>query len=135
MEYTNIAPVQELLQKNFASSVIFQAQKMVEQGRVSLSFMKGSFDTYLIVSGILSENNTNYESKVSFKQGNLTTQCPCKLWNAEKPCHHPASLLIKFSDLQSKQQTASLDGRPVSLSLMAQEGVHVERYGTLIKAA
>lgn len=68
MEYTHIeSPIQDLLQKSFEPSVVFLAQKMVEQGRVSLSFMKGTFETYFIVSGILAENNTNYESKVSYK--------------------------------------------------------------------
>ncbi|MCM2351116.1 MAG: DEAD/DEAH box helicase [Bacteriovoracaceae bacterium] len=134
MEYTNIAsPIQDLLQKSFEPSVVFLAQKMVEQGRVSLSFMKGSFETYFIVSGILAENNTNYESKISYKQGQLTTQCTCKLWNAEKPCHHTASLLLKFDELRNKQENSG--GNRISLSLMAQEGVHVERYGSLLKAA
>jgi hypothetical protein len=54
MEYTNnSSPIQDLLQKSFESSIIFLAQKMVEQGRVSLSFMKGTFETYFIVSGIV----------------------------------------------------------------------------------
>lgn len=138
MEYTNnSSPTQDLLQKNFESSIIFLAQKMVDQGRVSLSFMKGTFETYFIVSGIIAENNTNYESKISFKRidgvEKLTTQCTCKLWNNEKSCHHTASLLIKFSDLENKHDKSS--GNPMSLSLMAQEGVHVERYGTLFKGA
>lgn len=136
MEYTNNSGfIDELLQKNFESPVVFLARKMVEQGRVSLSFMKGTFSTYFIVSGIISENNTNYESKISFKpaEQRLVTQCSCNLWNAEKPCHHPASLLIKFSELQEGQNKS--DGRPMSLSLMAQDGVHVDRYGTLVKAA
>jgi superfamily II DNA or RNA helicase len=138
MEYTNNSSIQNLLQRSFEASVVFLAQKMVEQGRVSLSFMKGSFETYFIVSGIVAENNTNYESKISFKRvegvEKLTTQCTCKLWNAEKPCHHTASLLIKFSDMQEKHATAT-PGQPISLSLMSQEGVHVDRYGTLLKAA
>ncbi|HXH29484.1 MAG TPA: DEAD/DEAH box helicase [Bacteriovoracaceae bacterium] len=137
MEYTNNNPIQELLQKSFESPIIFLAQKMVEQGRVSLSFVKGSFETYFIVSGIIAENNTNYESKISFKRieglPRLITQCTCKLWSLERPCHHTASLLIKFSDLQNKQDKQT--GQPVSMSLMAQEGVHVNRYGTLIKSA
>jgi superfamily II DNA or RNA helicase len=139
MEYTNdtTSPVQELIQKSFESATIFLAQKMIEQGRVSLSFMKGSYDTYIIVSGIIAENNTNYESKVSFKRVDgvekLTTQCTCNLWNPEKACHHTASLLIKFNEVQDKHDKS--DGRPISLSLMAQEGVHVERYGTLLKSA
>jgi superfamily II DNA or RNA helicase len=139
MEYTNNSdsPLQNLIQKNFDPSIVFLAQKMVEQGRVSLSFMKGSFDTYFIVSGIIAENNTNYEAKVSFKrtetEEKLTTQCSCKLWNPEKYCHHTASLLVKFSELQDKQDKKT--GQPISLSLMAQEGVHVERYGTLVRSA
>ena len=137
MEYTHNNPIHDLLKLNYESPTIFLAQKMVDQGRVSLSFIKGTFETYFIVSGIIAENNTNYESKISFKriagEGKLTTQCSCKLWNAEKPCHHTASLLIKFSDLQDKQDPAS--GQPVSLSLLSQEGVHVTRYGTLVKSA
>jgi superfamily II DNA or RNA helicase len=139
MEYTNntSSPVQDLLQKSFDSATIFLAEKMVDQGRVSLSFMKGTFETYFIVSGIIAENNTNYESKISFKRiegvETFSTQCTCNLWNAEKACHHTASLLLKFIDLQDKHEKG--DGRSISLSLMAQEGVHVERYGTLFKAA
>lgn len=135
MEYTNkSSSIQDLLQKFYEPSVVFLGQKMVEQGRVSLSFMKGSFETYFIVSGIVAENNTNYESKVSFKrveeEEKISTQCSC---NLPQPCHHTSSLLIKFSDLQDKQDASK--GQPISLSLMAQEGVHVDRYGTLLKAA
>lgn len=139
MEYTNeVTSVQDLLQRSFDATTAFQAQKMVEQGRVSLSFMKGSFESYFIVSGIIAENNTNYEAKISFKrstnpEGTLTTQCTCNLWNPEKHCHHTASLLIKFAELQGKHDLNS--GKPMNLSLMAKDGVHVERYGTLIKGA
>src|SRR5690606_6965577 len=90
MEYTNkSSSIQDLLQKFYDPSVVFLGQKMVEQGRVSLSFMKGSFETYFIVSGIVAENNTNYEAKVSFKrieeEEKLSTQCSC---NLPQPCHH-----------------------------------------------
>jgi hypothetical protein len=132
MEYTHNSE-ESLLKNTFDAAVIFQAQKMIELGRVSLSFMKGSYETYFIVSGIVAENNTNYESKISYKQGKLTTQCTCKLWSAEKPCHHAASLLLKFNDIQSKNETGVIT--PIGPSFMAHEGVHVERYGTLIKAA
>ncbi len=140
MEYTNnLSPTQSLLQKNFDSPIIFLGQKMVEQGRVSLSFMKGTFETYFIVSGIISENNTGYEAKISFKRidgvEKLSTQCTCKLWNLEKHCHHTASLLIKFGDLEQKHQTSTTPGQSIGLSLLSQEGVHVQRYGTLLKTA
>lgn len=135
MEYTNnSSSIHDLLDRYYQPATVFQGRKMVEQGRVSLSFMKGSFETYLIISGIISENNTSYESKISFKRiegvDKLTTQCTCI---HPQPCHHTGSLLIKFEDLQDKQGVVA--GQPVSLSLLSQEGVHVERYGTLLKAA
>lgn len=135
MEYTNnVTSINELLERHYEPPTVFQGRKMVEQGRVSLSFMKGSFETYLIISGIVSENNTSYESKVSFKRveglDKLTTQCTCIL---PQPCHHTASLLLKFTDLQAKQ--GDVKGPSVSLSLLSQDGVHVDRYGTLFKAA
>ncbi len=140
MEYTNSPPtsLQDLILKSFDSSTQFLARKMVEQGRVSLSFVKGTFETYFIVSGIIAENNTNYESKISFKRmevpdGKLVTQCTCKLWSEEKSCHHSASLMVKFSDLIQNQDPSL--GKPISMSLLAQDGVHVERYGSLLKSA
>jgi superfamily II DNA or RNA helicase len=136
MEYTN--KNSDLLNQNFEASTIFAAQKMVDQGRVSLSFVRGSFESYFIVSGIIAENNTNYEAKISFKrnelgEGKLTTQCTCKLWNTEKPCHHTASLLIKFNQMQEKHEANPQ--RSVSLNLMSQDGVHAPRYGSLFKTA
>lgn len=133
MEYTNKpTSVQDLLQNYFRPEVVFQGRKMVDQGRVSLSFMKGSLDSYFVVSGIVAENNTNYETKLSFKRSEegekLSSHCSCVL---PQPCHHAGSLLLKFSDLQSKEDHS----RPVSLNLLSHEGVHIDRYGTLIKSA
>jgi SNF2 family DNA or RNA helicase len=133
MEYTNKRPpVFDILDKFYQANVIFQGRKMVEQGRVSLSFMKGSLESYLIISGIVAENNTNYEARVSFKKiddhEKLSSQCSCIL---PQPCHHSGSLLLKYAEIQDKQ--ADKINSPVSLSLLSQEGVHVERYGTLIK--
>jgi len=138
MEYTNPqSPTQKLLQSTFDSNVIFAAQKLIDQGRVSLSFMKGSFETYFIVSGIIAENNTNYEAKITYKKVDevykFTTQCKCKLWTEEKGCSHTASLLIKFGDLQDKNQ--SFDTRPSATSYLLADGVHAERYGTIVRAA
>lgn len=135
MEYTNEkSAIQELLEKFYTPETVFQGKKMVDQGRVSLSFMKGGLDTYLIVSGIIAENNTNYESKISFKridgEEKLNTHCTCIY---PQPCYHSGSLLIKFKEVQQKQG-ANIDNK-ISLSLITQEGVHVERYGTLIKSA
>ncbi len=133
MEYTNkSSSVQDLLDHYFRPEIVFQGRKMVEQGRVSLSFMKGSLDAYFVVSGIVAENNTNYETKLSFKRSDenekLSSHCSCIL---PQPCHHAGSLLLKFSDLQTKEDHT----RPVSLNFLSHEGVHIDRYGTLIKSA
>jgi superfamily II DNA or RNA helicase len=134
MEYTNnFSSPDDLLNKSFDPAIIFQARKMIEQGRVSLSFLKGTFETYIIVSGIIAENNTNYESKISYKQSKLTTQCTCKLWSAEKPCHHAASLLLKFNEMQGKADGHGVNS--IGVGFIAHEGVHVEKYGTLVKSA
>jgi superfamily II DNA or RNA helicase len=135
MEYTNKNnSVKDLIDRHFSPGPLFQGRKMVDQGRVSLSFMKGNLDNYLIISGIVSENNTSYEAKISYKrieeQEKLSTQCTCIL---PQPCHHAASLLIKYSDLKDKQEESKTT--PVSLSFLSQEGVHVDRYGTLLKSA
>ena len=134
MEYTNsITSLDDLINSQFEPAILFQARKMIEQGRVSLSFMKGTFETYIIVSGITAENNTNYESKISYKQGKLTTQCTCKLWSLEKPCHHAATLLLKFQEMQNKGESQGVN--PLGLAFISHEGVHTDKYGTLIKAA
>ncbi len=134
MEYTNNkSPLDSLVHDKFDHAIIFQAQKLIELGRVSLSFMKGTYETYIVVSGIIAENNTNYESKISYKKGNLVTQCTCKLWSAEKPCHHAASLILKWIELQGKDDSPRLNS--MGMPFISHEGVHVERYGTLIKAA
>ena len=131
MEYTNIKT--DLLNQTFSPSIVFQAGKLIEQGRVSLSFVKGSFETYFIVSGIIAENNTNYESKISFKQGHLNTQCSCKLWNLEQGCHHTASLLLKFIEIQKADAGNGVTN--LTPSYLLTEGVQVNRYGTIIKSA
>ncbi|HLW56294.1 MAG TPA: DEAD/DEAH box helicase [Bacteriovoracaceae bacterium] len=134
MEYTN-NPIDSLIKDHFTDAIIFQAQKMVEQGRVSLSFTKGNPEGFFIVSGIVSENNTTYESKVSAKisENKFNTQCSCHLWSEEQPCHHTASLLFKFSDL--KQNTTAAPSSPLHYQMIGNEGVHVEHYGTIVKDA
>lgn len=136
MEYTNIDPIDSLINDHFTDAIIFQAQKMVEQGRVSLSFTKGNPEGFFIVSGIISENNTSYESKVSAKksENKFNTQCSCHLWSEEQPCHHTASLLLKFSDLKQSTSPAP-SSSPLHYQLIGNEGVHVERYGTIVKDA
>ncbi|MFA5584047.1 MAG: DEAD/DEAH box helicase [Bacteriovoracaceae bacterium] len=136
MEYTNKNPVDSLIEEHFTDAILFQARKMVEQGRVSLSFTKGNPEGFFIVSGIISENNTSYEAKVSAKksENKFNTQCSCHLWSEEQPCHHTASLLLKFAEL--KQSTSpTTQSSPFHYSMIGNEGVHVERYGTLVKDA
>jgi len=135
MEYTK--EVDEIIGKYIDPSLIFSANRLNELGRVSLSFLKGTPRTYFIVSGIVSENNTSYECKINFKkiseiEERFSSQCTCSLWSQEKPCHHIASILMKYKKSLESQSIKDIN---LPLSLLSQEGVHAERYGTIIKSA
>jgi SNF2 family DNA or RNA helicase len=136
MEYTH--KIDQILNSYVESNLIFPANRLNELGKISLSFMKGSPETYFIVSGITSENNTSYESKVNFKkisdtEERFTSQCTCNLWTQDKPCHHIAGLLIKFK--KSLENNSQGLHQSLPLSFISKDGVHVERYGTIVKSA
>ena len=101
MEYPqdNLGTLDKLLADHFNEGYGFSGQRLIDLGRVSLSFVKGTPETYFIVSGIVADNNTNYEAKISYRQQALVTQCNCILWTPEKGCPHTASLLLKYKSL------------------------------------
>lgn len=136
MEYPqdNIGTIDKLL-GSFHEGYGFAGQRLIDLGRVSLSFVKGTPETYFIVSGIVGDNNTNYEAKISYRQGLFTTNCNCILWTPEKGCPHTASLLLKYKTLQNNNAEVEKANAPLTHSWVGVEGVHVERYGTLVKSA
>lgn len=119
----------------FESGVIYQARRLVELGRVVLSFVKGSLDQHLVVSGIISENNTSYETRFTWKKDGLTlkTNCTCKHFEQEKTCVHVPALWLRWRQANQAGEEAKIS-TSAGPSFFG-EGVQPERYGTLIKQA
>ena len=126
----------ESINQKFSSAYFFHGKKLLELGRVSPSFFKSSIPQFIIISGIIDENNTKYESKISLKATDtdkkFTTQCTCKLWNENDFCPHVVALWLKCVDLLQSE-----DKIPYSLgtSYSSNEGVTALKFGTIIKAA
>jgi hypothetical protein len=90
------------VEKYFKSNLIQQALRLLKQSRVSISFSKGSPETYFIVSGIVNDDR-NFESKAVFKkrligteEGPITSTCNCHLWTEEEHCPHTVALFLNF---------------------------------------
>ncbi len=124
-----------MVEKTYAEPVRFQARRLVELGRVSLSFIKGSLDNHLVVSGIVSDNNTTYETKFTWKKESQIFQarCNCHIWIQEESCVHGAALWLRwqqFSAAGNEQKVKTTSG-PSFFG----EGVSAVQYGTFIKQA
>ncbi len=134
-EEDNLAQeVQSIVDKMHSETHRFQARRLVEQGRVSLSFVKGNLETYLIVSGIVQENNTSYETKINWKAGAFTSRCNCPLWaQQENTCVHAVALWYRWQQFADAGTEARV--RTSSGPNFFGEGVTPAHYGTLIKQA
>lgn len=126
--------------KYFTALVLQNAMKFIRQSRVSISFKKGTLDTYYIVSGIVKDDRT-HECKISFKnrligtgEAPLSTNCDCNLWSSEKHCHHSAALFITYHLQTWLENNAhaedNSEGPPIAFA--GGLGVNVQEYGTLI---
>ncbi|MBY0518532.1 MAG: DEAD/DEAH box helicase [Bacteriovoracaceae bacterium] len=124
-----------MVEKTYAEPVRFQARRLVELGRVSLSFIKGSLDNHLVVSGIVSDNNTTYETKFTWKKETQTFQakCNCPIWVQEESCVHGASLWLRWQQFSAagNEQKVKTNSGPSFFG----EGVSAVQYGTFIKQA
>lgn len=126
--------------KYFSTLILQNAMKFIRQSRVSISFKKGTVDTYYIASGIVKDDRT-HECKISFKsrligtvENPLSTNCDCSHWNAEKHCHHSAALFITYHLQNWLEKNAELhDGSEAPpIAFAGGLGVNVQEYGTLI---
>lgn len=73
-------------EKFFAPLLIKDAGKLLRQSKVTVSFSKGTLDSYFIVSGIIKDDKT-HETKLTYKkrlegtpEGPLSSNCDCKHW-------------------------------------------------------
>jgi superfamily II DNA or RNA helicase len=119
----------------YPESMMFQARRLLELGRISLSFIKGGLDNHLVVSGIVAENNTTYETKFTWKrtEAGFQTRCSCPLWGQEGHCVHGAALWLKWHQFSEAGADQKLTTK--STPHFFGEGVSPVRMGTLLKQA
>ena len=90
----------EFAKKYFDQRTIQEAKKLIMLSRVSISFHKGSPESYFIVSGIV-KTSSSYEAKAVYKKRNegtdtppVTTNCHCHDWTEESHCPHSCCLFL-----------------------------------------
>lgn len=122
----------------FNNMTVIGARKVLEHGRVSVSFTKGNPDRF-IVSGIITDGNTQ-QVKVNYRKlddggHKLTTNCNCHQWHEDAPCVHTAALFLHFTmSHQMKDEAKDQDNLKAHVNFHGQ-GVHVETYGKIENGA
>ncbi len=94
--------VSEEAHKYFSPRLFGDAQRLLQLSRVSISFSKGSPETYFIVSGIVREDRS-HETKVVYKkrlegtpEGPVSSNCDCHKWTEEGHCPHVVALFLTY---------------------------------------
>lgn len=127
--------VSGLVEQQYTDSVRFQARRLVELGRVSLSFIKGGLDTHLVVSGIVGDNNTTYETKFTWRHEGqaFIAKCNCNMWVQEGTCVHGVSLWFRWQQFSAAGTDQKL--KTTAGPSFFGEGVSAVQYGTMVKQA
>jgi superfamily II DNA or RNA helicase len=127
--------VSALVEAGYVDSVRFQARRLVELGRVSLSFIKGHLDVHLVVSGIVGDNNTTYETKFTWRKDGQVFQakCNCPLWPQEGTCVHGAALWFRWQQFAAAGVDQKL--KTSSGPSFFGEGVTPVHMGMMVKQA
>ncbi len=95
--------IQNECKRFFTSALIQSGLKYVKLSRVSISFKKGSPETYYIVSGLVRDDRA-HETKIVYKkrledapEGPFSSNCDCHHWSEKTHCHHVAALFIRYN--------------------------------------
>ncbi|WP_372654798.1 DEAD/DEAH box helicase [Halobacteriovorax sp.] len=122
----------------FKETDISNAKKFLSLSKVNLSFIKGSPETYYIVSGIVKHDRT-HECKIVYKKrlegtegGPLSSNCDCHDWTAEGHCSHTAALYLGYH-LQLEGDRPKDESSP-PIPNFGLNGVNVLEYGTILRA-
>lgn len=125
-------------EKFFDHQTLMKGQKILENGRVAISFSKDR-ETRFIVSGIVTDVDP-FQVKVNANDlgsdnENLTCQCSCHQWQEKGVCSHTAALYLhyKLSKL-SKESASEEDELKAHLSFHG-SSVHVDHYGRVEQGA
>lgn len=124
----------------FNPIVMTEALKLIQLSRVSISFTKGSPETYYIVSGIVRDDRS-HESKLVFKnrlkgteEGPISSNCDCHEWTEETHCAHVCCLFLNYhlQILHDTNPEALESNAATSIKATSSIGVCVEEYGVII---
>jgi len=131
--------IQTEAQKYFGASLVHQCLKFIRLSKVSISFKKGTPETYYIVSGIIQDDRT-HESKIVYKKrleaepgGPLSSNCDCHHWNEKTHCVHTAALFCAYQlQLVAPEFEHNDDSDTPPISIDSGLAVNVAEYGTII---
>jgi SNF2 family DNA or RNA helicase len=136
--------INEECKKFFTPALIQNGLRLFKLSRVSISFKKGSPETYYIVSGIVRDDRA-HESKIVYKkrlegteEGPLSSNCDCHHWSEKGHCAHVVALFLTYQvqqyiEAQGENTTEadSESGLP-PIVINSSLGVNVAEYGTII---
>lgn len=128
-------------QKHFSSTQIEKGLMFLKRSQVSVSFNKGTPETYFIVSGIIKEDRS-HEAKIVYKkrledagEQALSSNCDCHDWTQESHCRHSAALYLNFMLFNYfKDNPEEKEGLSDDVPLDASYAVSPPRFGTIINS-
>lgn len=136
--------INEECKRFFTPALIQTGLKFFKLSRVSISFKKGSPETYYIVSGIVRDDRA-HETKIVYKkrledapEGPLSSNCDCHHWTEKNHCGHVVALFLTYHVQQyieaegerHDEMGAESDLPPIVIN--SSLGVNVAEYGTII---
>lgn len=127
----------------FTPALVQNGLRLFKLSRVSISFKKGSSETYYIISGIVRDDRP-HEVKIVYKkrlegspEGPFSSNCDCYHWKQNLHCQHVVALFITYLVQQDIAATGtspiddSEEGLP-PIVINSNFGVNVSEYGTIL---
>ncbi|EQC45793.1 SNF2 family N-terminal domain protein [Bacteriovorax sp. BSW11_IV] len=130
----------DLSENYFSKPTVQKALRYIRSSKVSISFTKGSPETYFITSGIVRDDRS-HECKVVFKsrlvgteEPPLTSNCDCFEWQEKGICEHTCALYICYLlQIEHEKFVENNPDTPLPpIALSSAVGVTVSEYGTII---
>lgn len=127
----------------FSPTLIQSGLRFFKLSRVSISFKKGSAETYYIVSGIVRDDRV-HETKIVYKkrlegtpEGPFSSNCDCHHWKESSHCQHVVGLFIayqvqQFVEAQGEIATTDDESGLPPIVINSNFGVNVAEYGSIL---
>ena len=127
----------------FSPTLIQNGLRFFKLSRVSISFKKGSAETYYIVSGIVRDDRV-HETKIVYKkrlegtpEGPFSSNCDCHHWKETTHCQHVVGLFIAYQvqqyvEAQGEIATTDDESGLPPIVINSNFGVNVAEYGSIL---